>query len=213
MSEETQINSMVTTSEVEASQDAKETGKQTKTAMDILVAKLAKEISKLAKSTDAAGVVGDVSGVLNTIMRVNEADEYAVGIRVGNDLYRFDEYRCPQTFSDLVIAGRVVVESVPSAKNFLDKKAYAVTGNVLTPEDCALKSKQIARALRLNLNLVQLSRPSEAILADVAKYAVAGGKVRSAANTKLYYFNTRFDEEQNVAIDQWIKAFVNRMLD
>lgn len=181
------------------------------TYMDSVINNICAEAANLVKDSDRKALRDNLKGILNTIMVMNCADEYAIGIRVKGDLYRFTDYQGLSTINDLVIAAKVVVEAVPTAIDLLKREAYKVSGDALTPSEFALATRVVCRLMRINPVLSSISRPSEAVLADVTKYVVNSRKVRSASNSKLYFLKSSFDNEAVIPVPQWTKNFVSRL--
>jgi hypothetical protein len=119
-------------------------------------------------------------------------------------LYRYDEYKCPPRLAKLLLGARVVVYDVPSAKDFLDRKAYAYSGTIGTPAEIATACKRLSTMLRANPEMQALSRPSLTLLSDAAPNAVTKKFVHNRDQEYLAFLTLAVDGEANVAIQEWI---------
>lgn len=179
--------------------------KQTANSITAITNKMSSEVAKLVRTSDSKQTKDMVSDMLRTVFNINSLDEYAVGVRVNGELYRFDEYQIPTGMMRLITASKVVVRDNASAYDFLDRKKYYQQGKMLTPGEMITTSRVIFSRLRIQPNLSTLSRPSLELLQDAAAYAVVGTRTADAKYDKLYFLTLTVDAEQNIPINEWIK--------
>lgn len=189
--------------EVEAKVESESTNKS---FMDQVVDVISDTVSRLVNPNQQGKVKSLVRDVLVTVYTMCAADEYALGVRVDGELYRYNDYTAPEGIGKLLIAKRVVVRDVPSAKDYLSRGKFKVSGKVLTPADFAMAIRQILSALRLNSNCTPLSRPEEALLSEAAQYVVTGGKVADRSQKTIYFISLISDDEARVPIKEWAKS-------
>jgi hypothetical protein len=172
----------------------------------LIINLMATEVSRLAKSNDKEAVRKMTEEVLATVFTMCAADEYAVGIFVGDRLYRYDDYAAPTAIGNLLVAKRVSVSDSPSSVDFLDRSKYNTGIKALEPGSFASNIKTICSKLRTNPNIQQLSRPSYAAITEAVPNAVVGDGVSSLKQVVLYYLKTKFDDCYDIAVAQWCKA-------
>lgn len=145
--------------------------------------------------------------VLGTVFGLCALDEYAVGIRVKDTLYRYSDYVGPASFNELLAPKRVVLTDSPSAKNFLKTSVYGkVATKPVDPTTFLTDLKLIMKALRVNSNLVPLSRSDKQLLAEATKNACDSGKVEDRNNKTVLFLESKFDEEKQVDVLEWAKT-------
>lgn len=186
-------------------EDSGASSKQTTNVITAITNKMSSEVAKLVRTSDAKQTKEMVSDMLRTVFNVNSLDEYAVGVRVNGELYRFDEYQIPTGMLRLVTASKVVVRDTASANDFLERKKFYQPGKMLTPGEMITTSRVIFSRLRIQPNLTTLSRPSLELLQDAAAYAVVGTRTADAKYEKLYFLTLTVDSEQNIPINEWTK--------
>lgn len=177
-----------------------------KSLMDQVIDIISDTVSRLVNPNQQGKVKSLVRDVLVTVYTMCAADEYALGVRVDGELYRYSDYTAPEGVAKLLVAKRVVVRDVPSAKDYLSRDKFKVSGKVLTPADFAMSIRQILSALRLNSNCQALSRPEEALLSEAAQYAVTGGKVADRSQKTVYFISLITDDEARVSVKEWSKT-------
>lgn len=200
-------NEVIATTENQNSAETKVESESTKKSlMDQIIDVISDTVSRLVNPNQQGKVKSLVRDVLVTVYTMCAADEYALGVRVDGELYRYNDYTAPEGVAKLLIAKRVVVRDVPSAKDYLSRDKFKVSGKVLTPADFAMATRQILSALRLNSNCTPLSRPEEALLSEAAQYAVTGGKVADRSQKTIYFISLVSDDEARVSIKEWAKS-------
>lgn len=182
------------------------------TLADSIIATIAKSVSELAEKKAARSEVEQkMTAILGTIFTMNSVDEYAIGLRVDGTLYRFSDYSVPVGFNDLLVGKRVVLNEVPTAKDFLKRDMYKVTSPVLDPGQFEAYLRVVMKSLRVNDKMQPLSKSSSVSLAEASKYACDSRKVEDRENTKLYFLSAKFDDEKQVDVDDWAKVMALKL--
>lgn len=178
-----------TAEEIELVKDVAEDEKNTApgTVMDKFVQKVAENISSV--KTTRIDVWAHVVNSFKTIATMNAETEFSVGLKIGDQLYRFNEYEGLSIFTEFVDAAAIKVADKDSAIDVKDRKAWSMNmGKVLTPEEFKLSSKTIAKALRLREpEYTTVSRSSVLLLAQAAEIALVGGKVKSRSQSNFTF--------------------------
>lgn len=190
----------------ESTVNVTDNGNSKRSLIDQVIDVISDVVSKLVNPNQAGKVKSLVRDVLVTVFALCAADEYALGVRVDGELYRYSDYSAPVGVAKLLVAKRVVVRDVSTAKDYLARDKFKAVGKVLTPSDFAVAIKQIQAALRVNSNSSPLSRPEEALLSEAAQYAVTGGKVADRSQTCIYFVSIISDDEARVAVKEWAKT-------
>lgn len=181
--------------------------------IDQVIDIIADVISRLVNPNQQGKIKSLVRDVLVTVYALCAADEYALGVRVDGELYRYGDYTAPAGVAKLLVAKRVVVRDVATAKDYLNRDKFRAVGKVLTPADFSLSVRQIQAALRINSNATPLSRPEEALLSEATQYAVNGGKVVDRTQKQIYFLSLISDDEARVDIKEWAKTVALNMFD
>lgn len=164
---------------------------------------MAATIARMIRSGSRDNVVAAVKRLLFTIAAMNSTDAYAVGIRVGDMVWRFSEYQAPSGLKDLVVASKVVLSDNMSAINFFDKEYFDVGGTILTPSEFAADIRLVCASLRTNPNLTSIVKPEVELLAESNKYAVNGKKVEDRGQSHITFLKMKFDGEKTVQLTEW----------
>lgn len=166
---------------------------------------MAKHVSELARTSDKKTVQDDVAKILNTIAAMNATEEDAIGIRVGDTLYRFSEYEGTQGLGELLVAGRVVLSDVVSARNKAKNDMFKFDSQrLLDPSQFTKAVRKVCSALRINASLSPFSKPNTSLLADSNKYAVYSGKVEDRQQPRIVFIQGEYDAEKAIRIDEWM---------
>lgn len=177
-----------------------------KGTLDQVVDYIAKAVASLVSSKTQNDAKACVRDVLNTIFTMCSVEEYDLGLRVDGELFRYSDYEAPARIADLLVAKKVVVRDVATAKDFLDRKKYIVSGKALSPADFKLKCKKVCGMLRVNPTFQTISRPEIALMSEAAQYASNGGKVADRTQKQLYFLTLKSDDEASIALGEWAKS-------
>jgi len=192
-----------TANQVEETRAANNT-KNPKTPLSGIIDRIAVSVSDLTRSGKAEIVRENVSNILTTIAAMNATEEYEIGIKVGDVLYRFDEYQASASLAKLVVASKVVLNDVVSAENFYDREKFILPGKrVLSPAEFAKAIHQVCASLRTNPETVKIVKPSVSLLADSNKYAVNSRKVEDSHQDYITFLRGKYDDEKIIPVDQW----------
>jgi hypothetical protein len=179
------------------------------TIIDVIINAIAKAITNLVKTSDAKDAEKKVKTILCTVFALNVLDEYATGVRIGGELYRYSDYELPAGLAKLIVPMKVVVIDNLTAKDFLTHNAYiSQLYKPLTPAELKMAIKKVCGYLRTNPEFQPLSRPSVGLLSEAAKYAVNGRKVVDAKQSCVYFLNIKCDDEARVNITEWCQNVV-----
>lgn len=163
----------------------------------------------LVKTADAKDAAKRVKSILTTVFALNALDEYATGLKIGGELYRYNDYEVTAGMAKLLVPSKVVVIDNLSAKDFLNHQMYeSHQFKPLTPAEMKLNIKKVCTYLRTNPEFHVVSRPSVGLLSDAAKYAVVSRKVVDAKQPCVYFLNLKCDEEARVNISEWCQNIV-----
>jgi hypothetical protein len=174
--------------------------------IDSIIQTMADTVASLVSPNQQGKTRELVRNVLTTVYAMCAEDEYAIGIVVDGELYRYSDYCSTSGLKELLIAKRVVVTDVPSARDFLVRDKYRASGKVLTPATFAQAVKQIQKGLRSTGNIDVLSRPDLALLSEAAKSAVNGGKVAERTQHAVYFLSLVCDDEARVDVKEWART-------
>jgi hypothetical protein len=178
--------------------------KNPKTPLLEIIDRIAVSVSELARSGKAETVRENVSNILTTIAAMNATEEYEIGIRVGDVLYRFEEYQASAGLAKLVVASKVVLNDVVSAENFYDREKFNIPGKrALSPAEFAKAIHQVCASIRTNPEKVKIVKPSVSLLADSNKYAVNSRKVEDSHQDYITFLRGKYDDEKIVPVTQW----------
>lgn len=171
-------------------------------------------VGSMVRSGDQKAVKAAMREILTTVFAMCSLGEYELGLRVDGTLYRYDDYQVPAALRDLLVARKVVVRDVLTAKDFLDRSVYGRgldTNLLLSPARFAVAWKKVCVGLRINPEAAVLSRKSVALLADVTKYAVTSGKVPEGDIPTVYFLTQKFDDEANYDLEEWARSFAIKL--
>lgn len=175
-----------------------------KSFISVIIDKIAESVGNLTRSGNSNSVKEDVINILNTIAAMNATEEHDVGIRVGDVLYRFNEYQATAGLANLVVASRVVLSDVISAINFFDREKFVINGaKVLSPAEFAKAVHKVCASIRTNPSFVQLNKPTVALLADSNKYAVNNRKVEDSHQKYITFLKGQYDGEKLISVNEW----------
>jgi len=166
---------------------------------------MCEEIGQLVHYKKADETKENVRNVLATVCAMSSQDEFAVGIRVKGEMWRFSDYTAPDGIGKLLAPKRVVVSDVSSARDFLDRGKFKAKGRVLNPSDFESAIRFVQKQLRVNSELKPLSRSDLTLLEAATKVAVRGGKVVNRTQDQILFLTTWFDDEARVNIRDWAK--------
>lgn len=190
--------------EVTKNSDGEGKAKRELTAIERVARIIASDVAKFAAKGSDTEVRNTLNQILLILFSINSLGEYEQGVRAKDGVfYRFEEYVIPSTFQTFITGARVVVSDVGTAVDFLDRARYRSEVEILSPGEMASKFKMLGSKLRKPVNLVSLSRPRVMLLAEATPFAVRGGRVTDRAQKSIIYLTTKFDEEQNVSLEEW----------
>lgn len=192
--------------------DAENKTSSKKTYADEIIDKIAAAVKEGARNSDKGLVESLVKKLIGTIFSMNTLDEYATGIRVEGQLYRFEEYSCIPELASLVIAKKVVASDVMSAYDLCNHQKYDTKYGVCTPGEFLHAQKVLMNKLRLNSEMSTLSRPSTELLGSAVQFAVNGKQVSDKSNKTIYFLKHKFDDEARVSIDEWCRHYATKLL-
>lgn len=202
-------NSVMTTESVIEESVATANNNKGYNTIDYVIATIAKAIKDLVRTSDAKDAEQKVQDIVATIFTLNSLDEYAIGVRVKGDLYRYSDYECPAGLRGLIVPAKVVVVDNSTARNFIDSKSFKTERfNCMTPAEFKLAVKKVCSYLRINPELQAISRPSVGLLSEATKYAVNGRKVGDAKQASINFLTIRCDDEAKVNISEWCQTIV-----
>lgn len=176
------------------------------TAMDKIVSDICNTAKLFAKtSSDADCISKYVNNILRTINEINMLDHTAIGLRVKDYLYRFDEFETYSDFAKLVVPGRIVLSLEDDAPvDFKNGKAYAMsTGEILTPSEMKAQTLAIMSKLRNSKPLTTINRAYEDTILGVIDAVVVAGKVMSDKQESLMYLTTKFNSDPAASLTDW----------
>lgn len=183
------------------------------TAMDKVIKQIARQVAAPARHSDIATVEALTVKVLATIMAINCTDEFAVGIKVDGELYRFNEYLAPANLRQLVVPRRIVVMDSPSAVDFLDRKAYRVSTAPLTPADFSKAIRVIKAKIRATGTDSELSKLPVELLAAASNSTLLKGRVKSRTQNRLICLTVVIDQDHDVDVKTWASMFGATLFD
>jgi hypothetical protein len=206
-------NSVVTAENERALQDTGEKKNNvSNTLIDKIIELIASNTQNLVRYSDRKDTYANVKNILTTIFALCALDEYAVGITVKQTLYRYEDFSVLPALSRLLVAKKVVVRDVPSARNFLNNEKFCPReGEVLTPGEFLLAEKRVCTAMRSNPNYEQLSRSPIALLGEAASLVVSNKNVVDRTQDLIYFLDVKCDDEARVPIEEWCNTIASKL--
>jgi hypothetical protein len=176
----------------------------------VVVETITKSVVELARVSDVAAVTDASRRVFTTLMTMSSCDEFALGLKVDGELYRFSEFMVPNSLVDFVSPERVVARDVSSAKDLLKRSKFTAglkESNLVNPSDFALCWKTLSSKIRVPFQMVQVRRDPVMLLADAVKYAVVGTYVQDRNISRILFLKDTYEDEGHVSIADWAKSF------
>lgn len=181
----------------------------------LIVSTVVETMAAAARTADQGEVRAAMRKVLTTLFALSALDEYALGLRIDQDLWRYNDYIVPASLASLLAPRKVVVRDVASAFDLLARDKF-MTGlnrnDVLRPSDFGVEWRKVCSKLRINVQGAELSRPSVELLADATKYAINGRKVPDRNAAKVVFLKQSFDDEACIDIVEWAKNFALKLM-